>query len=135
MGTQNTKQILSDLYGLMMEINFHREDEEVLKELQENPDAQIEMHILRIKQIKAKVRAETNHIRLARAIEQLALLKEKGIDEIKRLITPQERIQYAPLFSKFEEMTKEDEENIMEDQELLKVLEILNKKMNENPEQ
>lgn len=134
MGTQNTKQILSDLYGLMMEINFHREDEEVLNELQENPDAQIEKHLLRIKQIKAKVRVEANHIRLTKAIEQLALLKEKGIDEIQRLITPQERIQYAPLFSKFEEMTKEDEANIMEDQELLKMLEILNKKMNENPE-
>lgn len=134
MGTQNAKQILSDLYGLMMEINFHREDDEVLKELQENPDAQIEKHLLRIKQIKAKVRAEASHIRFARAIEQLALLKEKGIDEIQRLITPQERIQYAPLFSKFEEMTKEDEANIMEDQELLKMLEILNKKMNENPE-
>lgn len=135
MGTRNTKQILSDLYGLMMEINFHREDEDVLKELLENPDSQIEGHLLRIKQIKAKVRAEANRARFAWAKEQLALLKEKGIEEIQRLITPQERIQYAPLFSKFEEMTKEDEENILEDQELLKMLEILNKKINEDPEQ
>lgn len=135
MGTRNTKQILSDLYGLMMEINFHREDEDVLTELLENPDSQIEGHLLRIKQIKAKVRAEANIARFAWAKEQLALLKEKGIEEIQRLITPQERIQYAPLFSKFEEMTKEDEENILEDQELLKMLEFLNKKINENPEQ
>lgn len=135
MATQNTKQILSDLYGLMMEINFHREDEEVLNELLENPDSQIEGHLLRIKQIKAKVRYEANRIRFALAKEQLALLKEKGIDAIQRLITPQERVHYAMLFSKFEEMTKEDEENIMEDQELLKMLEILNEKINENPKQ
>jgi len=135
MGTQNTKRILSDLYGLMMEINFHREDEEVLKELGENPDSQIEGHLLRVKQIKAKVRAEISRIRFARAKEQLILLKEKGIEELQRLISPQERVQYAPLFSKFEEMTKEDEENIMEDQELLKMLEFLNNKINENPEQ
>jgi len=135
MRTQNAKQILSDLYGLMMEINFHREDEEVLNELLENPDSQIEGHLLRIKQIKAKVRDEANRIRFANAKEQLALLREKGIEEIQRLITPQERLQLAPLFSKFKEMTKEDEENNMEDQELLKMLEILNKRINENPEQ
>jgi len=135
MGTQNTKQILSDLYGLMMEINFHREDEEVLKELIENPDLQIEGHLLRVKQIKAKVRAEIIRLRFEKAKEQLLLLKEKGIEELQRLISPQERIQYAPLFSKFEEMTKDDEENIMEDQELLKMLELLNNKINENPEQ
>jgi len=135
MGTQNTKQILSDLYGLMMEINFHREDEEVLKELIENPDLQIEGHLLRVKQIKAKVRAEIIRLRFEKAKEQLLLLKEKGIEDLQRLISPQERIQYAPLFSKFEEMTKDDEENIMEDQELLKMLELLNNKINENPEQ
>lgn len=133
MGTQNTKQILSDLYGLMMEINYHREDEEVLKELLENPDPQIERHFNRIKQINAKVRAETNRIRFAKAKEQLALLREKGIEAIQNLITSQERLQFAPLFSKFEEMTSEDEKDILEDQELLKMLEILNEKINENP--
>lgn len=135
MRTQNTKQILSDLYGLMMEINFHREDEDVLKDLLDNPDSQLEGHLLRVKQIKAKVRAEISRIRFEKAKEQLILLKEKGIEELQRLISPQERVQFAPLFSKFEEITKEDEENIMEDQELLKMLEILNRKMDENSEQ
>lgn len=129
METQNTKQILSDLYGLMMEINFHREDEEVFNELQENPDPQIEDHRVRIKQITAKMKAEANRIRFVRVKEQLALFKQKGIEEIQQLITPQERVKYAPLFRKFEELTKEDEEAIMEDQELLKLLEILNKRI------
>lgn len=127
MEIQNTKQILSDLYGLMMEINFHREDEEVLKELQDSPDPQIEQHLLRIKQISAKLKAKANRVRFIKAKEQLALLKQKGIEEIQRLITPQERVRYAALFRKFEEITKQDEEAIMEDQELLKLLEILKK--------
>lgn len=134
MGTQNTKQILSDLYGLMMEINFHREDDEVLKELQENPDPQIEKHLIRIKQFSTKMKAEANRIRFVKAKEQLALLKQKGIEEIQRLISPQERAQLAPLFRKFEELTKEDEEAIMEDQELLKLLEILNKQIDNDSE-
>jgi len=129
METQNTKQLLSDLYGLMMEINFHREDDEVFIELQKNPDPQIEKHIVRIKQITAKIKAEANRIQFVRAKEHLALLKQKGIEEIQRLITPQERVKYAPLFRKFEELTKEDEDSIMEDQELLKLLEILNKQI------
>lgn len=127
METKNIKQILSDLYGLMMEINFHREDEEVLKELQEYPDPQIEQHLLRIKQISARLKAEANRRRFVKAKEQLVLLKQRGIEEIQRFITPQEKIEYAPLFRKFEELTKEDEDTILEDQELLKFLEILNK--------
>lgn len=129
MATQNTKQILSDLYGLMMEINFQREDEEILSELKEKPDPQIESHIIRIKQLTAKMKAEANRRHFIKAKEQLALLKQKGIEEFQQLITPQERVKYAPLFRKFEELTKEDEEAIMEDQELLKLLEILNKRM------
>jgi hypothetical protein len=132
---QSSKQILSELYGLMMEINFYREDEEVLKELEESPDPQIEKHLLRIKQINTKIRAEANHLLFAKAKKQLAMLREKGIEEIQKLITPQDRLQLAPFFSKFEKMTNEDEENIMEDQELLKLLELLNNKINEDPEQ
>lgn len=127
METQNTKQILSDLYGLMMEINFHREDEEVLKELQEHPDSQIEKHLLRIKQISANIKAETNRRRFLKAKEQLAQLRQKGIEEIQRLLTPEERIQYVPLYRKFKESSNEDEEDILEDQEFLKLIEILNK--------
>lgn len=132
MGTRNTKQILSDLYGLMMEINFHREDEEVLKELEENPDKQIDKHLLRIKKLTAQMKAKANLARFAKVKEQLALLRQRGVEEIQKLISPQERAQYAPLFRKFEELTKEDEESIMEDQEFLKMLELLNKKTDDD---
>jgi len=132
MKTQNTRKILSNLYGLMMEISYHREDEDVAQELQENPDPQIERHLIRIKQITAKLKAEANKQRFAEAKEQLKQLKEKGLEGLKRLITPEERIQLAPFFRKFEELSKEDEEAILEDQELLKLLEILKKKIDDS---
>lgn len=128
MVTKNSKQILSDLYGLMMEINFHREDEKVLRELEENPDPQIDNHLFKIKKLSAQLRAKANQDRFEKAKEQLALLRQKGIEELHRLISPKERSQYAPLFRKFEELTTEDEKSIMEDQEFLKMLEIINRK-------
>lgn len=134
MGTVNAKQVLSNLYGLMMEINLHRTDEEVLAELQINPDPQIEKHLLKIKQLNAKLRAEANKVRFQKAIEQLKLLKQKGLDEIRKLMQPQEQAQLMPLFRKFEELTSEDETAILEDQELLHFMEFLNKRVNENPE-
>ncbi len=132
MGTRNTKQILSDLYGLMMEINFHLEDEEVLKELNENPDKQVDKHLVRIKQISAQLKAKANLARFARAKEQISILKQRGVEEIQKLISPEERVQYMPLFRKFEKLTTEDQESIMEDQEFLKMLELLNKKTDDD---
>jgi hypothetical protein len=134
MGTVNAKQVLSNLYGLMMEMNFHRADEDVLAELHTNPDTQIEKHLVKIKQLNEKLKAEANKVRFQKAIEQIRILKQKGLDEIKKLIQPQEQEQLMPLFRKFEELTKEDEEAILEDQELLHLIEILKDRIDENPE-
>ena len=134
MATLNAKQVLSNLYGLMMEMNYHRNDEEVLAELEQTPDAQIENHLLKIRQITAKLKAQQNKYRFEKAIEQIRVLKEKGIEELKRLINPSEQEQLIPLFRKFEELTSEDEAAILEDQELLHLLEILKNKIDDNQE-
>jgi len=134
MATLNAKQVLSNLYGLMMEMNYHRNDEEVLAELEQTPDTQIENHLLKIRQITAKLKAQQNKYRFEKAIEQIRVLKEKGIEELKRLINPIEQEQLIPLFRKFEELTSEDEAAILEDQELLHLLEILKNKIDDNQE-
>jgi hypothetical protein len=89
---------------------------------------------VKIKQLNAKLKAEANKVRFQKAIEQIRILKQKGLDEIKKLIQPQEQEQLMPLFRKFEELTKEDEEAILEDQELLHLIEILKDRIDENPE-
>lgn len=123
--TLNDREVLSNLYGLMMEINLHQDDEDIFSELNANPDAQIDRHLVKIKQLNTKLRAEANKRMFQQAIEQIALLKQKGLEELKKLIHPQERAQLMPLFRKFEELTAEDEASILEDQELLHLMEIL----------
>ncbi|MBE9597883.1 hypothetical protein [Pedobacter sp. MC2016-24] len=55
MATLNAKQVLSNLYGLMMEINYHRLDEEVLEELQQKSNRQVDKHLIKVKQLSAKL--------------------------------------------------------------------------------
>jgi hypothetical protein len=132
MGQLNAKQVLSNLYGLMMEINLHRTDDDVLSDLRANPDEQIENHLLKVKRLTAKLRAQANNVRFAKAVEQIKLLKQKGLDEIKKLIRPEEQVQLIPLFRKFEELSEEDEASILDDQQLLHLIEILKDRLNED---
>lgn len=132
MKVNNSKQILSNLYGLLMEINLYRTDEDVLSELQDNPDDSIDEHLLKIKQINAKLRGNENRLRFEKAIEQIRLLKEKGLDELEKLIKPEDKLELIPLFRKFEELSKDDERAILDDKELLLFLKILNDRIDEN---
>lgn len=132
MATVNPKELLNNLYGLMMEINMNQAEEDVLEELNAAPDPFVEKHLRKVKQLSARFKAETNKQRYEAAIKQLKLLKEKGLDELKRLIRPEHQVQLQPLFRKFEELTPEDEASIIEDQEMLSLMEILNKRIKED---
>ncbi|MBS1532574.1 MAG: hypothetical protein JSU01_19880 [Bacteroidetes bacterium] len=132
MATLNSKQVLSNLYGLMMEINYYRPDKEILEELEQKPDAQLDAHLVKIKQLNAKLKAQANQERFQKAVDQIKVLKEKGLEELKRLISPQEQAQLVPLFRKFDELTEKDEAAIGEDQELLHLIEILKNKLDED---
>lgn len=127
--SKNAKQILNNLYGLMMEINYHRTDEDVLAEYNEKSDAQVNSHLVKIRQISAKLQAEANKARYANAIEQIAKLKERGIEEFKKLFNPSEQAELVPMFNKFTELSKKDEVAILEDQEMLHFMEILKNKV------
>jgi hypothetical protein len=129
MNSKNAKQILSDLYGLMMEINYHRSDQEVLNELQECPDPTLDKYLIQIKQMKAKLRALENESRFQKAIDYLNSLKSKGLDEIKKSLSLEEQTTLIPLFRKFENLTMEDENDILEDSELLLCIEKLKEKL------
>lgn len=132
MATINARQILSNLYGVMMEINFHRTEEEVLSELQQSPDPIIEKHLIKIKQLSTKLNAEANRNSFHEALLQLKYLKERGSEELMKLFQPAEKQKLAPLFRRFEELTEKDEKAILEDQELLQLIKILKEKLHEN---
>lgn len=129
MTSKNTKQILSNLYGLMMEINYHRSDEDVLRELEDKPDPQLDKHLIKIKQLKAKLSAVANESRFRKAIEYLKELKSKGLEEIKSALTAEDQTTLIPLFRKFDSLSEEVEKEILEDSELLHYLEALKDKL------
>jgi hypothetical protein len=125
------KQILNNLYGLMLEINYQQEDQDVLAELEAKPDAVVNNHLLKIKQLTAKFKAEANRQRYADALNQLQLLKQKGIEEFKKLFSPNDQTKLVPMFNRFTELSKKDEQEILDDQEMLHFMEILKDRANE----
>ena len=133
MSTLNAKQVLSNLYGLMMEINYHRPDEDILEELTEHPDPQVEKHLIRVKQLSTKFKAEANKNRFQEALDQLNALKQKGSDELRKLFPPieRQRPELVQLFRKFEELTSKDEQAILEDQDLLRLIKLLKDKLDD----
>jgi len=132
MAATNAKEALNNLYGLMMEINFHKPEEEVIEQLSSTPDAFVELHLKKMKQLMAKLRGEAHKQRFTRALEELQKLKEKGIDELRKLLTVNEQMELQPLFRKFEELTPEDERALLEDQDVLRLMEILKDRLEED---
>lgn len=131
METGNAKQVLSNLYGLLMEINLHREDEDILEELKNNPDVQIEKHLKNIRRLSTKYKAYDNKIQFQKAFDKLRQLKEKGIEEIKQFLNYEEQAQMVKLFRKFDETTSESEADLLEDDHFLSCMNILKTKLNE----
>lgn len=127
----NTRRILSDLYGLLMEINYHRSAEDVISELQEVPNARVERHYQNVRKLTAKYKAVANRQQFESALQQIIALKNRGIEELRKLIKPSEREELIPLFRKFEAITEQDEASIFEDQELLHLIEILKERAND----
>lgn len=124
--------ILNNLYGLLMEINFHRSSDEILVELSTQPDELVENQLLKMKQLSLQLKAQASRQRYESAFEQFKLLKERGLDELKNLLQPQEKVQLQPLFRKFEELSGEDEKSILDDQDLLLLINILQKKLDDS---
>lgn len=114
----------------MLEINYEQDDQDVLAELEAKPDALVANHLLKVKQLAAKLKAEANRQRYAQALRQLRLLKQKGIEEFSRFLGPSDQTSLVPMFNRFKELSKKDEREILEDQEMLHFLAILKDRAN-----
>ena len=128
----SAKQILSNLYGLLMELSFHADGPDVMDELSDNEKERVEQHLKKIKLLRTKYKAEVNKQYFQRAFEQIQALKEKGIEELKKLLKPEEQLDFVPLFRKFEEITESDKVSILEDTELLSMIELLKERVDES---
>jgi len=128
----NAAEILNNLYGIMMDINYHRGDADVLSDLQDKRDGFVEDHLMRIKRLIAKSKAAAQKSSVDLALGELRRLKQLGLEELRKLLTLEEQAEYAQLFRKFENLSKEDEASILEDKQLLKLLQRINNEKNGN---
>jgi hypothetical protein len=122
------RENLSNLYGFFMETNFHQSDEEVLSQLEQRPDNQIEDFLSQIKKKQVKLKALNNKLFFEYVNEKLIEIKRKGIAELRKIIPSNEQIEFAPLFSKYKELSESDYQDIVEDQDFLKLMEYLQDK-------
>lgn len=129
MGKTN-RDILNHLYGLLLELNFHRPDEDVFSDRTYSEDPFIAKHLKQIKLRTSKYKALLLQKTYSAVLAEFHRLKEIGFEEIKKLLKPQEAQQLQPLFSKFEQLSEKDEESIAEDQEFLQLISALKDKLN-----
>lgn len=123
--------ILNHLYSLLMEINFHQDNDDVFTDVSYTDDAFIQKHLKEVKLRTAKYKALRFKNSYTTILAEIKRLKEVGFDEVRKLLNPQESTQLQLLFNKFEELSKKDEESIAEDQELLQLIAILKNKLND----
>lgn len=128
----NAKQILSNLYSLLMEMNFHMEGPELMADLSDKERERVSKHYKQVKRLTAKYKAEANRQIFYKAMEQIQALRERGIEELKKLVRPDEQQALVPLFRKFEELTENDKTSVLEDTELLALVELLKQRVDES---
>lgn len=132
MKPKEVRQILNNLYNLLIEFNISQSDEDVLRELYENPDPFVDNHLGKIKLLSSKYNAISRKNQYHKLKEEWFRLRQLGIEEIKKLIPFEDVAQLQPLFRKYEELSKKDEASILEDQEFLTVLKALKANIEKN---
>lgn len=126
---KSNAEILNHFYGLLIEMNFVRPEEDVYPEKNYVNDPFIQKHMRQIKLQTAKYRALRSKNNYTAIVAEIKRLKEIGFDEIKKILTPKESLRLQPLFSKFEELSKKDEDSIAEDEEMLQLINALKDKL------
>lgn len=118
METSNELKALKNFYGLLMEMNYHKEPTDFVEELQEeNPF--ISLHLKNVMLHRTKAKAILRMKKYIALKEQFIELKKAGLDKLQELFAPKERAEMVKLFRKFEELTENDLESISNDQDFL----------------
>ncbi|WP_166967340.1 hypothetical protein [Yeosuana marina] len=118
METNNELKALKNFYGLLMEMNYHKEPADFVEELQEeNPF--VSLHLKNVMLHRTKAKAILKKKKYLALKEQFFALKELGLDKLQELFAPKERTEMVKLFRKFDELTEKDIDAINDDQDFL----------------
>jgi hypothetical protein len=128
METNNALKTLRNLYGLFMEINYHTEPVDFVSELKDqNPF--ISVHLKKVMLHRTKANAILKKRKFEEFKEQFVALKNIGLEKLQELFAPSERVEMIKLFSKFEELTEKDINDINEDQDFLTFISTIKDKL------
>jgi tRNA splicing endonuclease len=133
METNKAIEAIHNLYGLLMEMNYHRTPEDYIDELDQE-DAFISKHLQKAMLYRAQAKALLKKKQQLSFIEAFNRFKEQGLEKIQALLTSQERTELIPLFRKFEELSKADQLDIYEDQDFLAFISTLKDKLEDHDE-
>jgi hypothetical protein len=126
---RSNAEILNHFYCLLLEMNFYRpeEDPEFIQESLDDPF--VRKHLQKIRLLSARARALRNKNMFGAILAEVERLKAIGMDQIRKLIAPEQAVVIQQLFSRYEELTEEDQKSIAEDQELLQLMKVLKEKL------
>jgi hypothetical protein len=124
-------EILSHLYGLLMEMNAARKDEDVLAGIDLDGDEFIQRHLRNVRLLSAKYGAVVYKKRFETIKQKLRQLRDLGEDEFSKMLSPSQTAEFMPLFRKFKELPKEDEESLLQDAQFLQILKSLDEEGSE----
>jgi len=135
MNNPSAKQIIDNLYCLLIDANINRNDDDVLNELNSVNDCFVDYQVKRFKKTMTKYHAIAQKNKFSEIKEELNRLRKLGTEKLLEYFTPQEKQQFQSCFRKFKELTETDEKSIMEDQELLLFIKKLKERTdnNDNP--
>lgn len=131
---KSNADILNHFYGLLLEMNFHQAESDLLSENMYKDDPFIQKHLRQIRLQSTKYKALLNKKSYITILDEINRLKSIGFEEIRKLLNPSEARQLQPLFRRFEELSEKDEASISEDQELLQLLNALKDKLDKADE-
>lgn len=126
---KSNSQILDHFQNLLMQINFHRPEEDVFDEGGYQNNSFVQKHLRQIKLKMAKAKAQQNKGGFAAILEEVRKIKEMGASEINKLLNQEQQLHFQPLFRKFEELSQKDETALANDAELLQIITVLKEKL------
>lgn len=118
MESNKALKVLNNFYSFLMELNYYKEPEDFIEDIQKE-DEFISTHLRQVKLHRTKAKAILKQIKIEELKEKFMALKNAGIENIKGLFTPKEKLEMVRLFSRFEELTEKEIEAINEDQDFL----------------
>jgi len=122
MEKMNNKLIVDRLYEIILEANLNKPPEEVLIELDKNPDPEIEKYLGKIRFYRTKTKSIVNKTRFSAAKAELVSLINSYGDSLKELFSGEEYELLLRFHRNYKESTEKDEQSMLEDKKLLELL-------------